>query len=223
MSNVAASNRAVEAVLLRSRRRCALCYATGDDQPKAGNVVAVSPGATEAENLVFLCSQHHAEFDTPERRVSPQLVRVSRDRLYRDVEKESVSERDRPAVFVSAGHNEQLRKTVHSFLRGLNLEPIALQDRPFLGVSIAEKMERIPASYAIVILEPRGPSRSLRNQIFELGFLIGRLGRNRVFVLTESDVNLPSDAAGVPCAGVDAGEHWREALVRELASAGLAH
>ncbi|MEL7433910.1 MAG: TIR domain-containing protein, partial [Chloroflexota bacterium] len=66
-------------------------------------------------------------------------------------------------------------------------------------------------------------TRARQNVILELGFFIGRLGRERVFVLHKRDDNfeLPSDIFGVlytPYDG-DAGG-WQFQLVKELKNVG---
>ena len=60
--------------------------------------------------------------------------------------------------------------------------------------------------------------RARQNVIFELGFFIGRLGRNRVCALTKGDVEIPSDYSGVVYIQMDGG--WKLDLVRELKGAG---
>ena len=61
--------------------------------------------------------------------------------------------------------------------------------------------------------------RARQNVVLEFGFLIAKLGRNRVVALYESDVELPSDLNGVlykPLAG-----NWHTALAKELLAAGI--
>jgi O-acetyl-ADP-ribose deacetylase (regulator of RNase III) len=64
------------------------------------------------------------------------------------------------------------------------------------------------------VTESRGESRSTArdNVIFELGMFIGRLGRDRTFMLlpTTPDVSLPSDLAGIITARYDADRFDRQ-------------
>ena len=69
------------------------------------------------------------------------------------------------------------------------------------------------SDFAVLILSPddisesRSASMSLRNNLFfELGFLIGRLGRSRTFLVTEESPNLkiPSDISGISIAHLKA-------------------
>ena len=54
----------------------------------------------------------------------------------------------------------------------------------------------------------------------ELGYFIGKLGRNKVFPLYESGVELPSDLHGVIYNPLDEAGNWRFQLAKELSTAG---
>jgi len=57
--------------------------------------------------------------------------------------------------------------------------------------------------------------------VFELGFFIGKLGRNRVCALYEENVELPSDFRGVVYIPLDKEDGWKLSLLRELRAGGL--
>jgi predicted nucleotide-binding protein len=64
------------------------------------------------------------------------------------------------------------------------------------------------------------------NLVFELGYLIGKLGRDRVFAVVTNGTRLPTDFAGVTFIGVDMSdprgvERVEAHLRRELQAAGL--
>jgi predicted nucleotide-binding protein len=69
--------------------------------------------------------------------------------------------------------------------------------------------------------EERAPRlRARQNVIFELGFFVGSLGRNRVCVLKKGDIELPSDWLGIVYMPLeDLG--WQLELARELRAAGF--
>ena len=79
-------------ILLRSRRRCCLCFwLKGEDEVKKGQIAHLdgNHGNPTEGNLAFLCLDHHDEYDsTP--RVSKGLrereVRQWRDELYKEME-----------------------------------------------------------------------------------------------------------------------------------------
>ena len=63
--------------------------------------------------------------------------------------------------------------------------------------------------------------RARQNVIFELGFFIGKLGRDKVCALYETGVELPSDYAGVAFVPLDPAGAWKLELAREMKVARL--
>ena len=87
-----------------------------------------------------------------------------------------------------------------------------------LGNSTLESLEKAVLTYdfAVFIFTPddaintRGVTKSVArdNVLFELGLFIGRLGRNRAFVVNPGNnaISLPSDLAGIGTATYDPSE-----------------
>jgi predicted nucleotide-binding protein len=224
------SRKGIDAVLLQSRRRCALCYAAGDETPKIGNVAHIVPlasgGGHEAENLVFLCMEHHYELDQASIGPSSEVVRAARDSLYRAVAAEPMVPSARPKVLVVHGRDDTAKFELLSFLEAAGTEPVVLSDHPTLGQTALEKLDQAAdAGYAVVVLTPddrRETQAAVRqNVILELGFLVGRLGRHRVCALYKASVELPSDFLGILYTEMDAAGRWRSMLARELRAAGV--
>ena len=63
--------------------------------------------------------------------------------------------------------------------------------------------------------------RARQNVVLELGYFIGRLGRDRVCALKRDDIEMPSDFGGVVYETFDSGGGWKQALGRELQAAGF--
>jgi len=63
--------------------------------------------------------------------------------------------------------------------------------------------------------------RARQNVIFELGYFIGRLGRNRVCALYSENVEIPSDYSGVLFIKFDEAGAWRLSLAKEIKAAGI--
>ena len=117
----------------------------------------------------------------------------------------------------------------------LGLEPIILHEQPNEGKTIIEKFEKhADVGFAIVLLSPDDKAfpkandpatarfRARQNVILELGYFAGSLGRSRVFSLYRdgTDLELPSDVAGVVYSLYDGKGHWKLSLVQELKAAG---
>jgi predicted nucleotide-binding protein len=101
------------------------------------------------------------------------------------------------------------------------------------GRTIIEKFEDYAdASFAVVLLTGDDVAgladvanrdlrpRARQNVVFELGFFLGRLGREQVAVLYEPGVEIPSDYSGVLYIELDPQQHWQRVLARELKNAG---
>lgn len=85
-------------------------------------------------------------------------------------------------------------------------------------------------AYAIVLLTPDDVGgktaqelqpRARQNVVLELGYFLGRLGRDRVCGLHRGELELPSDYMGVVYIAFDAGGGWRLQLAKELKAAGF--
>ncbi len=136
-------------------------------------------------------------------------------------------------VFVVHGHAHGEKETLARFLEQLDLDPIILHERASEGRTIIEKLERYSqVGFAIVLLTPDdegrkkgedGPSRprARQNVILELGYFMGRLGRNRVVALVRGEIEHPSDVDGVVYIKMDEAGAWQKEVTRELRATGL--
>ena len=136
-------------------------------------------------------------------------------------------------VFVVHGHDEKRVQEVARVIEKLGLNPIVLREQPNGGRTIIEKFEALSdVDFAVVLMTAddvgrskmaapeKYNSRARQNVILELGYFVGRLGRSRVAVLKESDVEEPSDIHGVVYTALDHHGAWKYDLVRELKQAG---
>lgn len=137
-------------------------------------------------------------------------------------------------VFVVHGHDEAPREGVARFLEKLRLTPVILHEQANKGRTIIEKLlDYSDVTFAVVLLtkDDQGGSaaggsaelrpRARQNVILELGFFVGALGRDRVCLLYEDGVEIPSDYQGVVFLKLDSEGAWRLLLARELKEAGL--
>jgi predicted nucleotide-binding protein len=133
-------------------------------------------------------------------------------------------------VFVVHGHDEAARETVARFLKAAEFDPIILHEQANQGRTVIEKVEAHGDVGSPVVLLPPDDTgaaqgeiaepRARQNVLLELGYFIGRLGRNRVCALKKGNLEIPSDFGGVVYEALDAGNGWKLALGRELKAAG---
>jgi Predicted nucleotide-binding protein containing TIR-like domain len=133
-------------------------------------------------------------------------------------------------IFIVHGHDEGAREAVARFLFQLGLEPIILHEQANRGRTVIEKVEANgDVSFAVVLLTPddegcvkggKPEPRARQNVLLELGYFIGRLGRENVCALKRGAVEIPSDFAGVVWEPMDNGNGWKQSLGRELQAAG---
>lgn len=137
-------------------------------------------------------------------------------------------------IFVVHGHARAvLHEAVRVLERGTGREVIVLHEQANAGRTILEKFEdhAADASFAVTLLtgDDEGGTRTStnthlrgrQNVIFELGFFFGKLGRQRVAVLLEENVEKPSDITGLVYITLDQAGAWKQTLARELEAAGI--
>jgi predicted nucleotide-binding protein len=137
-------------------------------------------------------------------------------------------------VFVVHGHDDAVRESVARFLERLDLEAVILHEQATGGRTIIEKLEYYAdVDFATVLLTPddiggvktteadKLQPRARQNVILELGFFVGKLGRNKVCALHIGPIELPTDYLGVCYVRLDDGGGWRLQLAKELREAGF--
>ncbi|MCA9008496.1 MAG: hypothetical protein KDB01_02060 [Planctomycetaceae bacterium] len=92
MSRKAIPDSVQTSILLKSRRRCCICFwLQGLDELKKGQIAHLDQNHENADedNLVFLCLEHHDEYDgktSVSKGLRESEVRRWRDELYREME-----------------------------------------------------------------------------------------------------------------------------------------
>lgn len=134
-------------------------------------------------------------------------------------------------VFIVHGHNNEVKINVARTLEKLGLNPIILHEQANSGKTIIEKFEEHSnVGFAIILLtdddlgkakkdENLNP-RARQNVILELGYFIGKLGRNKVCPLYTKGVELLSDLYGLLYLEIDSSEYWKISLAKELKTVG---
>lgn len=135
------------------------------------------------------------------------------------------------SIFIVHGRDHGARDTVARFLERAGdrgYDPVILDEQASRGRTLIEKFEEhaSDARFAVVLLTGddvgglKGVAeqrpRARQNVIFELGFFFGVLGRDRVAVLHESALEIPSDVDGLAYIPFDG--DWQQRLVMRTAS-----
>ncbi len=137
-------------------------------------------------------------------------------------------------IFIVHGHDESTKNSVEKFINNdLKLNSTILHKEADEGRTIIEKLEmHSNVGFAIVLFTPddfgfpkNNPKeieeRARQNVIFELGYFIAKLGRNRVCVLYKGDVEILSDFQGVLYKKMDENGTWKTELKKEIQNAGI--
>jgi predicted nucleotide-binding protein len=134
-------------------------------------------------------------------------------------------------IFIVHGHNKAIQQSVARVVEKLGLTPIILSEQANNGKTIIEKFEKhAKVGFAIILLtdddegkaktEMTLKARARQNVILELGYFLGKLGRERVLPLYVEGVELPSDMHGLLYTPIDKADTWKFAIVKELKEVG---
>lgn len=136
--------------------------------------------------------------------------------------------KDGPAVFIIHGYNNEMKKSVQVFLSRCELKDVVLHEQPDKSRTIIEKLieEGATANYVIAVLSPDdlqsdGTLRARQNVILEIGYFIGKLGRDKVRLLIKESTSIPSDLQGILYDNYDSEGAWRINLAKEIMAVGI--
>lgn len=135
-------------------------------------------------------------------------------------------------VFIVHGHDNEAKIETARVVEKLGLKAVILHEQASAGDTIIEKIGRCSdVGFAIVLYTPcdeghskqetKPQNRARQNVVFEHGYLIGKLGRNRVCALVKGDVETPGDISGVVYIPMDNAGAWKYSLVDEMNAAGF--
>lgn len=142
-------------------------------------------------------------------------------------------------VFIVHGHDQGLKTDIERFVSEIGLTPVVLHREADQGATIMEKFEKhSDVGYAFILLTPDEISfttdqlsvnendrkteyRARPNVIFEFGYFVGKLGRERVCCLHKGEVVVPSDLDGLVYKKVVSDiDSVAFSIIRELKAAG---
>ena len=138
---------------------------------------------------------------------------------------------DNSSVFIVHGHDNETKERTAHFIEKLGYNAIILHEQASGGKTIIEKIEsHSNVGFAIVLYTPddkgsvnteaeKGQlkSRVRQNVVFEHGYLIGKIGRNKVIPLVSGNIELPNDISGMVYL---TDSDWQVEVAKEMKAAG---
>ena len=137
----------------------------------------------------------------------------------------------KPRIFVIHGHDEIIKNKIVNFLNQIGIEAIALRDPDHVNMALVQKnSEYADVAFAVVTLSAdqfvyakhEKPSDALlqsnQGTVFEMGYWIGKLGRDRVFALYNEQkmYRTPSKFFDALYCPMDEDGHWQKELTKRL-------
>lgn len=131
-------------------------------------------------------------------------------------------------VFIVHGHDEALKQSVARLIEKQGIGAIILNEQANGGKTIIEKFEEYSDVGAAICLftsddegkENNGKNlnpRARQNVVFEAGYFMGKLGREKTIILAQNGVELPSDMQGIVYTDR---ENWKFKTLKELKAIG---
>ena len=171
-------------------------------------------------NGAYLCTE---QFIESTQKPDPQSAR------------EAAAPSKRQRVLVVSGRDYVMNQAVTAALGKLFLVPVVLQEEPSHGRKIIGNFTGyIDIKFAVVLLSPddcvypkddkttKSKLKPRQDTVFLLGYLLGKLGAEKVLALFREDKNfeIPNDFEGIKFVAFDDRGSWKLTLVRELTASG---
>ncbi|WP_298065322.1 nucleotide-binding protein [uncultured Cetobacterium sp.] len=193
------------------------------------------------KNLEFIKNKLQSEFDFGLNLsgVQYEIIVQTKMKLQNEVtmernlpELKSISTRTKKKIFLVHGQDNEIKANVARFIEKFGIEAIILHEQVNEGRTIIEKIEKYTdVNYGIILYsacdvgksknEIDLKKRARQNVVFEHGYLIGKLGRERVIALNKDAVEVPSDISGIVYIPYDLNEGWKISVVKELKKSGF--
>lgn len=144
----------------------------------------------------------------------------------RDTEQPKLVKND--TVFIIHGHDETLKLEVLLLLNRAGVNSFVLHEQPDGGRTIIDKLiqETNKAGYAVALLTPddithEGSNRARQNVILEIGYFLGKLGKERLRMIVKGNIDIPSDLQGILYEKFDSSGAWKIKLLKEIQQVGI--
>lgn len=131
-------------------------------------------------------------------------------------------------IFIVHGHNAELKEAAARLIERQGIKPIILHEQVNRGATIIEKIESNSDVQAAICLftaddlgrgkeEQKENLRVRQNVVFETGYFIGKLGRKNTIIISDIDIEIPSDLQGVVYTN---SAEWKFSVLKELRAIG---
>lgn len=164
--------------------------------------------------------------------VTTKMLKILK-KAEKEIEQQHNNSFEKKHIFIVHGHDAGRRNEVENFVREIGFEPIVLFREADEGLTILDKFERYSnkVCYALILYTPcdigclksqNNPKpRARQNVVFEHGYLLAKLGRNKVCAIVDgNDIEMPNDLSGLIYKSFDDGS-WRFKVAQEMKSAGI--
>lgn len=131
-------------------------------------------------------------------------------------------------IFIVHGHDGELKQSVARIIEKQGIDAIILSEQANQGRTIIEKFEDysdVDGAICLFTADDYGKAkkdsveqlRARQNVVLETGYFMGKLGRNRIVILADDGVEMPSDLSGVVYTNTD---NWQIDLLKEMKAMG---
>lgn len=136
-------------------------------------------------------------------------------------------------ILLIHGEDGPAKGFVLEFIKKLGLRPLTVHEQTNGSKDLIEKFRDISTiHFAIVLIPPhdatipedkRGERRArlIQDIVFEFGYVVGKLGHERVCALCQEGKEIPLDYPGVVFIPMDSRGVWRLLVAREIKQAGI--
>lgn len=181
--------------------------------------------------IVLATKESVAQDDTLVKNVTNEIIKEAKNQMNISFVPSSNfnTKMNNNKIFVVYGHDEVLQLKVTAFIKQIGIEPVLLSDKPNKGQTIIEKLEaNSDVSFAIILFSPDDDvtngqdnyKQPRPNVLFEYGYFMAKLGRNRLALLVKDEIKILSDIMGTGYIKIQDNDGWEIQLAKELRAAG---
>ncbi|MBT9100128.1 nucleotide-binding protein [Methylovulum psychrotolerans] len=133
-------------------------------------------------------------------------------------------------VFIVHGSDCPEKTEIAHFIEKLGFEAIILNEQTYAGKASIHKIEEYKnIGFAIILYTPCDVggrhfkllmARAEQDVVFKHGYLIAKLGSERVCALAEGNVQLPTDIRWVVYTQLDDSGAWKQTIIRKMRDVG---